>query len=70
MAQMPGGVPVATMGLGKAGAKNAGLLAVQILSLSSDELSQKYLNYRSTMAEQVSQKDQKLQEKLREEKLL
>ena len=70
MVQMPGGVPVATVGLGKAGAKNAGLLAVQILSLSSPELSAKYAEYRISMAEEVAAKDEKLQSKLQEENLL
>lgn len=36
--QMPGGIPVATLAIGTAGAKNAGLLAVRILATSSDEL--------------------------------
>ncbi|MBF0197667.1 MAG: 5-(carboxyamino)imidazole ribonucleotide mutase [Planctomycetes bacterium] len=70
MAQMPGGVPVATMGIGKAGAKNAGLLAVQIISLSSPELTEKYKEYRVGMAAEVAKKDAKLQAKLQEENLL
>ena len=37
-AQMPGGIPVATVSIGKWGAKNAGLLAVQILALADDKL--------------------------------
>lgn len=44
--QMPGGIPVATVAIGKGGAKNAGLLAVQILSLSDNGLSKKLLEYR------------------------
>lgn len=39
--QMPGGIPVATMSIGKSGAKNAGLLAARILSLSDKELAER-----------------------------
>ena len=52
-AQMPGGVPVATMSLGKAGAKNAGLFAVQILSLNDPALNQKFKDYREKMREDI-----------------
>ena len=51
--QMPGGVPVATMAVGKAGARNAGLLAVQILALQQSELHEKLLEYKEEMARQV-----------------
>lgn len=51
--QMPGGIPVATMAMGKAGAKNAGLLAVQILALQQPELHEKLLEYKEEMARQV-----------------
>ena len=51
--QMPGGVPVATMAVGKAGARNAGLLAVQILALGKPELHEKLLEYKQEMARQV-----------------
>lgn len=61
MVQMPGGMPVATMAIGKAGAKNAGLLAVQILSLASPELRAKFVAYKANMADEVEQKDQALQ---------
>ncbi len=44
--QMPGGVPVATMAIGKAGAKNAGLLAVQILAAFEQELAEELEQYR------------------------
>ncbi len=44
--QMPGGVPVATMAIGKAGAKNAGLLAVQILGTFEQELAEELEQYR------------------------
>lgn len=61
MVQMPGGVPVATMAIGKAGAKNAGLFAVQILSLSNPELHSRLVAYKAQMAEEVEQKDLELQ---------
>ncbi|HJV67067.1 MAG TPA: 5-(carboxyamino)imidazole ribonucleotide mutase [Geomonas sp.] len=59
--QMPGGIPVATMAIGKAGAKNAGLFAVQILSLADPTLREKFAAYRASMAVEVEQKDRALQ---------
>ena len=59
--QMPGGIPVATMAIGRAGAKNAGLFAVQILSLSNPALHAKFAAYRAQMAVEVEQKDAALQ---------
>jgi len=47
--QMPGGIPVATMTIGKSGAKNAGLFAVQILSRKDPELVAKLREYREQM---------------------
>src|SRR5512137_2067058 len=47
--QMPGGIPVATMAIGKAGAKNAGIFAVQILALSDTRLNEALGAYRSEM---------------------
>ena len=44
--QMPGGIPVATMALGKSGAKNAGLFAVQILALHDSDLQRQLTDYR------------------------
>jgi 5-(carboxyamino)imidazole ribonucleotide mutase len=61
MVQMPGGIPVATMAIGKAGAKNAGLFAVQILALQDPELARKFVEYRETMAREVEAKDDALQ---------
>jgi phosphoribosylaminoimidazole carboxylase PurE protein len=58
--QMPAGVPVATMAVGKAGARNAGLLAVQILALHHPELHEKLLEYRGEMARQVEEAAQEL----------
>lgn len=64
MVQMPGGVPVATMSIGKAGAKNAAILAVQMLSIADPELKEKLQNYRHAMAADVAAKDELLQSRL------
>ncbi|GFO70123.1 N5-carboxyaminoimidazole ribonucleotide mutase [Geomonas limicola] len=61
MVQMPGGIPVATMAIGKAGAKNAGLFAIQILALQHPDLAAKFVAYRDKMAAEVEQKDAALQ---------
>jgi phosphoribosylaminoimidazole carboxylase PurE protein len=55
--QMPPGVPVATMGVGKAGAKNAAILAVQILALHDPELRAKLADFRREQEQTVRQKD-------------
>ena len=60
-AQMPGGIPVATVSIGKWGAKNAGLLAVQILALSNDKLASQLVKYRKQQAKAVEQKSKKLE---------
>jgi len=64
MVQMPGGIPVATMTIGKAGAKNAALFAAQILALKYPELQQKLLAYKQAMGAEVEAKDEALQQKL------
>ncbi|RNC72754.1 MAG: 5-(carboxyamino)imidazole ribonucleotide mutase [Desulfuromonadales bacterium] len=64
MVQMPGGIPVATMAIGKAGAKNAGLLAVQIIALGNAELAGKLVGYKEAMAAEVEEKDLALQGRL------
>jgi 5-(carboxyamino)imidazole ribonucleotide mutase len=51
--QMPGGVPVATLAIGTAGAKNAGLLAIRILALSRPELMARLEQYRSDLRDEV-----------------
>ena len=58
--QMPPGVPVATMAIGKSGARNAGILAVQILALADPALAEKLDQYKQDMAEKVEQKAKKL----------
>jgi len=60
--QMPPGVPVATVAVGKAGAKNAALLAVQILALSDKALAAKLTQFKKTERNQVVEKDSALQE--------
>jgi 5-(carboxyamino)imidazole ribonucleotide mutase len=62
--QMPGGVPVATVAIGKAGAKNAAYLAAQILALADDELSQRLQAEREENARNVQSKDADLQRRL------
>jgi phosphoribosylaminoimidazole carboxylase PurE protein len=54
--QMPGGVPVATMAIGSSGAKNAGILAVQILAVSDKLLSKKLAAYKKELADSVKKK--------------
>lgn len=62
--QMPGGIPVATVAIGKAGAKNAGILAAQMLALSDRRLAGKIRDYKESMAGEVEAKDKALQEKM------
>jgi len=58
--QMPPGIPVATMAIGKAGAKNAAVFAVEILALNNPELAAKLLQFRKEQAQKVIEKDAKL----------
>ncbi|CUS25602.1 Phosphoribosylaminoimidazole carboxylase catalytic subunit PurE [Paucilactobacillus oligofermentans DSM 15707 = LMG 22743] len=51
--QMPSGVPVATTAIGSAGAKNAALLAVEILAINDDSLSQKLVDFRKWQTEEA-----------------
>jgi 5-(carboxyamino)imidazole ribonucleotide mutase len=53
MVQMPGGVPVGTLAIGSAGAKNAALLAIRILANSRPELRQRLRDYHAKMAEDI-----------------
>jgi 5-(carboxyamino)imidazole ribonucleotide mutase len=66
--QMPGDVPVATVGVGGGGPRNAGLLAVQILALGDPDLQDKLNAFRHNLAEKVGEKDAALQKTLRSEK--
>jgi len=58
--QMPEGIPVATMAIGKAGAKNAALLAVRILALEEPDLPKKLQAYVRKMAQEVERKHENL----------
>ncbi len=65
--QMPGGIPVATVAIGKAGAKNAAYLAAQIIGVADEGLHKKLIAERKANAEVVLAKDAALQEKLKDE---
>jgi 5-(carboxyamino)imidazole ribonucleotide mutase len=62
--QMPAGIPVACVAIGKAGAKNAAYLAAQILATSDADLAKRLLAERSTQSDAVIAKDRDLQAKL------
>ncbi len=53
MVQMPGGVPVGTLAIGKAGATNAGLLAASIVGLSDAEVQERYARWRQSQSDRV-----------------
>jgi 5-(carboxyamino)imidazole ribonucleotide mutase len=59
--QMPAGIPVATMAIGKAGAKNAGIFAIQILALSDVRLAECLREFRREMSEDVERRDTAIQ---------
>jgi len=63
-AQMPGGVPVGTLAIGKAGARNAGLLAARIIARADPVVAEKVRAQRKRMADEVLVKDAALQKKL------
>ena len=60
--QMPGGIPVATVAIGKAGATNAGILAAQILALSDGEIARKVKEHKDKLARGVEEKSRKVRE--------
>jgi len=62
MVQMPAGIPVATVAIGKPGATNAGILAAQILATSDAELAKKLVAYKEKLARGVEDKSKKLKE--------
>jgi len=62
--QMPGGVPVGTLAIGKAGARNAGLLAARIIARSDAAVADRVREQRRRMAEEVERKDAALQARL------
>lgn len=59
--QMPPGIPVATVSIGKPGAVNAGILAVQILAISDSTLQKKLLDYKQELADKVEEKAKKIE---------
>ena len=63
--QMPPGVPVATVSIGKGGARNAGILAAQILALKDPELQKKLAAFKERLAREVEEKDEALQQSLK-----
>lgn len=58
--QMPAGVPVATVAVGKAGARNAGILAAQMLAIADEAVGRKLVEQREQMAKKVEEADRKL----------
>lgn len=62
--QMPKGVPVATVAIGKAGAINAAILAVQIMALSDETLAEQLVQYKKDMHDAVLKSNDELQKKL------
>ena len=61
--QMPAGIPVATVAVGKAGAINAAILAAQIIGLSSQSVSKKLVDHKKELIKKVEQKNKKLKKK-------
>lgn len=64
MVQMPGGIPVATVALGKAGAVNAAILAVQILALSNPTLAQRLVEHKASIRKKTLEADERVQKDL------
>lgn len=67
MVQMPAGIPVATMAIGKAGARNAGIFAAQMLAVDDPALSERLVRFKKEMAAGVEVKAQKLAERLKQD---
>ena len=66
--QMPGDVPVATVGAGMGGPRNAGLLAAQIIALSDPSLQERLAAFKQSLYEKVTAKNESLQSKIAAEK--
>ncbi len=64
MVQMPAGIPVATMAIGKAGARNAGIFAAQMLAVDDAALSAKLVQFKAEMAAGVEAKAEALNKRL------
>jgi phosphoribosylaminoimidazole carboxylase PurE protein len=66
--QMPGGIPVATMAIDKAGAVNAAIFAAEILALSDPEVARKLTTHKEDLARGVAEKNARIQKQLSESK--
>ena len=66
--QMPGGIPVATMAIDKAGAVNAAIFAAEILALSDAEIARKLVAHKEDLAKSVAEKNARLQKQISEMK--
>jgi phosphoribosylaminoimidazole carboxylase PurE protein len=62
--QMPGGIPVATMAIDKAGAVNAAIFAAQVLALSDPEIARKIVAHKEELARSVAEKNARLKQQL------
>lgn len=62
--QMPGGIPVATMAIDKAGAVNAAIFAAEILGLSDEQIARKLLAHKEELARSVAEKNARLQKEI------
>jgi phosphoribosylaminoimidazole carboxylase PurE protein len=65
--QMPGGIPVATMAIDKAGAVNAAIFAAEIIALTDPEISRKLVAHKEEMVQSVNEKNARLQKQIAEE---
>lgn len=63
-AQMPGGVPVATMAVGKAGAKNAAIFSAEVLSIYDGNINNKLKKFKASLEQEVAAKDRALAQRL------
>ncbi|MFH1377783.1 MAG: 5-(carboxyamino)imidazole ribonucleotide mutase [Planctomycetota bacterium] len=68
--QMPPGVPVATVGVGRFGATNSALLALEILAASDNALASELQTHRASMADSVSKKNARANERLKDKGLI
>lgn len=66
--QMPGGIPVATMAIDKAGAVNAAIFAAEILGLSNPEIGKRLVAHKEDLVRGVAEKNSRLQEQLKQKK--
>lgn len=66
--QMPGGIPVATMAIDKAGAVNAAIFAAEILGISDQQIARKLIAHKDELARSVAEKNARLQKQIAEKK--